>query len=176
MTNVDIWRLTRGLYEPDETKEISDEKLIEEYCCSSFVQTPGDLSHCEQQENCYTCWRAECKKLDSATRYQRLALRTAKPDQAPYEQLEEALMGLCGESGEALDIFKKHKFQGHELNKEALARELGDVAWYLAVGAHALGMNLGEVFMVNIDKLHKRYPNGFEAERSVNRGTDENPT
>ncbi len=42
------------------------------------------------------------------------------------------VMGLCGESGEVIDILKKHLSQGHELNKEKMAEELGDVAWYLA--------------------------------------------
>lgn len=167
MTNLETWRLSRK--PGHETETVDDEQLIEECCCSGLINIPGDNSYCEEQENCYVCWRSECKRLDSATAYQRLALRTAKQDLTADDQLEEALLGLCGESGEAIDIFKKYKFQGHELDKEALMKELGDIAWYLTVGASALGYDLNEVLMANIDKLHKRYPNGFEAERSVNR-------
>jgi NTP pyrophosphatase (non-canonical NTP hydrolase) len=78
-------------------------------------------------------------------------------------------MGLCGESGEAIDIVKKHLAQGHELDKAHLAKELGDIAWYLAETATALDLNLEDVFQANIDKLKKRYPEGFDALRSIHR-------
>ena len=45
--------------------------------------------------------------------------------------LENGLMGLCGEAGEAMDILKKFLFQGHELDMKHLAKEFGDVVWYL---------------------------------------------
>lgn len=98
--------------------------------------------------------------------YQIAALRTARKD---GDLLTEGLMGLCGESGECIDILKKSTFQGHPLDRLHLAEELGDVAWYLAVSAAALGFNLDEIFRMNINKLKKRYPDGFDAERSVNR-------
>ena len=78
-------------------------------------------------------------------------------------------MGLCGESGEAIDIVKKHIAQGHELDKEHLIGELGDVAWYLAITSYALGVKLEDVLQRNIDKLQKRYPEGFKAKESINR-------
>ena len=56
--------------------------------------------------------------------------------------LLNGVMGLCGESGEVIDIVKKHISQGHSLNKEKLIEELGDVAWYLAETAYALGVDL----------------------------------
>ena len=79
-------------------------------------------------------------------------------------------LGLGGESGEVEDLVKKHIFQSHELDKEHLAKELGDVAWYLAVTAHAIGYDLDTIFQMNVDKLRARYPDGFEAERSMHRG------
>ena len=78
-------------------------------------------------------------------------------------------MGLCGESGEAIDLVKKHLFQGHDLDKQAIAKELGDIAWYLAETATALDIPLEVIFAANIEKLRKRYPQGFDAQRSVNR-------
>lgn len=65
--------------------------------------------------------------------YQQAALRTAPGDLPPERLLLNSLMGLNGEAGEAIDILKKHLFQGHELDTEHMAKELGDVAWYLAV-------------------------------------------
>ena len=83
--------------------------------------------------------------------------------------LINGVMGLCGEAGEAIDIVKKHLAQGHALDREGLIKELGDVAWYLAETATALGIDLDEVLERNIDKLKKRYPEGFSAEKSQHR-------
>ena len=101
--------------------------------------------------------------------YQRLAARTTNPALNPRDTLINGVMGLCGEAGEAIDIVKKHVAQGHELDREALIKELGDVAWYLAETATALGVDLDEILERNIEKLRKRYPEGFSAEKSQNR-------
>lgn len=106
-----------------------------------------------------------------ANDYQRACLRTEPPldPNIPNGRLMQGLMGLNGEAGECIDILKKALFQGHDLDKEHLAKELGDVAWYLAVSADAIGYDLETIFKMNIDKLQARYPNGFEADKSVNR-------
>ena len=100
--------------------------------------------------------------------YQELAIRTLG-EGSNTEHLINGVMGLWGESGECIDIVKKHTFQGHELDREHLLEEIGDVAWYLAVIAHSLNASLDDALVANIEKLKKRYPNGFEAERSINR-------
>lgn len=101
--------------------------------------------------------------------YQREALATLNPDIPKDSLLLNALMGLCGESGEAIDLLKKHLFQGHALDREKLVKELGDVAWYLAEAAQALDVPLEEICQKNIDKLRARYPQGFSAESSMRR-------
>lgn len=101
--------------------------------------------------------------------YQRAALRTASNENENYPRLLNGLMGLCGEAGEAIDILKKNLFHGHKLDKEHLAKELGDVAWYLAVSADALGYDLETILQMNVDKLMKRYPDGFDVEKSKRR-------
>ena len=98
--------------------------------------------------------------------YQRLAMTTLNPELSKKEVLINSVMGLCGESGEAIDIVKKWRAQGHELDKEHLAKELGDIAWYLAEAATALDMQLEDILQANIDKLKKRYPEGFDSKRS----------
>lgn len=105
--------------------------------------------------------------------YQKLAMTTLNPKLDDKEILINGVMGLCGESGEAIDIVKKHLAQGHELDKEHLAKELGDIAWYLAETATAIGYDLEDIFQMNIDKLKKRYPNGFTTNDSINRNTEE---
>ena len=101
--------------------------------------------------------------------YQRAALKTANPDLSNLELLENGIMGLNGEAGECIDIIKKFKFQGHPLNQEHIAKELGDIAWYLAIAAEALGYDLEHIMQMNLDKLKKRYPKGFDSDRSLNR-------
>ena len=101
--------------------------------------------------------------------YQELAMRTVNPKLNKDEILINSVMGLCGESGEAIDIVKKWFAHGHELDREHLKKELGDIAWYLAEAATALDITLESVLEANIEKLKKRYPEGFEAKRSIER-------
>lgn len=110
----------------------------------------------------------------TANEYQKDALRTAQVDKLDAgELLFNAVLGLNGEAGECADILKKTRFQGHTFDKEHFAKELGDISWYLAVGAYALGYTLDEVFQMNVEKLKARYPDGFSAERSINRAEED---
>ena len=101
--------------------------------------------------------------------YQKLAMITLNPELDKKDMLINGVMGLCGESGEVIDIVKKHLAQGHELDKEKIIKELGDVAWYMAEIATVLDVDLEDVLVQNIEKLKKRYPEGFSTEKSVNR-------
>ncbi len=101
--------------------------------------------------------------------YQQLAMTTLNPALDKKDVLINGVMGLCGEAGEAIDIVKKWLAQGHELDKVKLAKELGDIAWYLAETAYALDIPLEDIFRGNIEKLKKRYPEGFSVNRSVDR-------
>jgi NTP pyrophosphatase (non-canonical NTP hydrolase) len=186
--------------------------------------------------------------------YTKLAQRTSS-NKHKMDKLQNGIIGLCGESGECIDLYKKHKFQGHDLDKDKLKDELSDILWYtaeLSVGldktldavvrrgdfedfediartinkreymreadkliykglleinvysgdmaeylvyyldgeelytelmehrlfllllavdkvAYAIGTNLKDVAEYNIGKLYKRYPEGFSADRSINR-------
>lgn len=104
-----------------------------------------------------------------ANEYQRLAMTTLNPELSKREVLINSVMGLCGEAGEAIDIVKKWMAHGHELDREHLAKELGDIAWYLAEAATALDLSLDDILQANIEKLKKRYPQGFDTARSQNR-------
>lgn len=101
--------------------------------------------------------------------YQQEAMTLLNPALTEKDVLMNALMGLCGESGEAIDLMKKHLYQGHELDRGKLIKELGDIAWYLAEAATGLHIDLSEVLQGNLDKLHARYPQGFDTQRSQHR-------
>ncbi len=73
------------------------------------------------------------------------------------DMVTNGVLGLAGECGECCDIVKKYKFQGHDLDKEHLKDELGDVLWYIAETASGLGISLEDVAKFNLDKLHQRY-------------------
>ena len=100
--------------------------------------------------------------------YQRMARRTAGTKRKS-DKMEEALFGLAGEVGKLCDHYKKFKHQGHDLDYNHMAEEAGDVMWYLAEIADALGLTLEDIARRNIAKLRKRYPDGFDPERSINR-------
>ena len=101
--------------------------------------------------------------------YQQLAARTLGRDRTHEQQLANAALGLTGEAGEVADVIKKHLFHATPLDQDALAKELGDCLWYIGAFATVLGLSLDDIAQRNIDKLRKRYPDGFDTERSRNR-------
>lgn len=101
--------------------------------------------------------------------YQHEAMRTAPENLTSSELMVNSALGLTGEAGEYADILKKHLYQGHELDKKHLAKELGDILWYVAMGCEAIGYSMNEVMLMNIKKLQKRYPDGFDSDRSQHR-------
>jgi len=78
-------------------------------------------------------------------------------------------LGLCGESGEVVELYKKYIAHGHSLDPEKLTKELGDVLWYISAIATGLDLNLEDIAIANIAKLKARYPDKFSNERSINR-------
>lgn len=100
--------------------------------------------------------------------YQKAAQRTSNTHTLTGK-VENGLYGLAGEVGELHDHYKKYLFQQHEFDKEHMKKELGDVLWYVAELACGLGCTLHEIAQMNIDKLKARYPDGFEADKSLHR-------
>lgn len=102
--------------------------------------------------------------------YQLDVLKYAPDYQHYMPNVLYAAIGMCGEAGEVSELIKKYAYHGHTMDKEHLARELGDVLWYVSYMADLFGYSLGEIMEMNQDKLAKRYPDGkFDEERSKNR-------
>lgn len=109
--------------------------------------------------------------------YQKLALRTINKDLSAEENLANAIVGLAGEVGECAEIYKKFRWHNHPLDPEKLAKELGDVLWYLSQASHALEnlymerekFTLEGIAKANIEKLEARYQGQFSSEKSINR-------
>ena len=101
--------------------------------------------------------------------YQKLAERTMDLENRCTAICEQhALHGMVGEIGEIHSLYQK-VFQGHELDTEHLASELGDLMWFVAEYCTANNWKLDDIMQMNIEKLKKRYPDGFETEKSLNR-------
>lgn len=100
--------------------------------------------------------------------YQTLSKRTM-PKEINGMAKSNYAMGLTGEAGETVDLIKKEVHHGHELDQDKLKKELGDVLHYLAGIATMYGLNLEDIAVTNIEKLAKRYPNGFNTEDSIKR-------
>lgn len=94
--------------------------------------------------------------------YQAAAARTINPALDDEHRLLDAAAGLAEEAGEALAHVRKHVMQRRTLDRDALARELGDALWCLAIAARCIDLPLSEVAARNLDKLRARHPQGFE--------------
>lgn len=104
--------------------------------------------------------------------YQHLAARTIDKDLSVTSMTLHALHGMTSENGELNSIYQK-AYQGHEVNAEALKKELGDLLWFAAEYCTAQGWQLDDICQMNIDKLIRRYPDGFSPIRSLNRAEDD---
>ena len=96
---------------------------------------------------------------------------------ANIERLLTAAVGINAEGGEFMEIVKKMIFQGkswNEDNREHLIIELGDIMWYVAQACKALEISMDDVVSRNVQKLMKRYPEGyFDVFYSENRAEDD---
>jgi NTP pyrophosphatase (non-canonical NTP hydrolase) len=101
--------------------------------------------------------------------YQELALRTHNEELSTPQALCNYALGACGEAGETADMIKKGVFHGHELNRHEIAKELGDQMWYIANLAKLIGFSLDDIGVMNVNKLKKRYPEGFNHVDSLKR-------
>ncbi len=90
--------------------------------------------------------------------YQQLAARTLNPALDDERRLLDAAAGLAEEAGEVLGHVRKHLMRGRPLDRAALAEELGDALWCIAITAKSLGIPLGEIARGNVEKLRARYP------------------
>lgn len=101
--------------------------------------------------------------------YQAHAVRTQNRGLNYSTQLATLGLGIAGEAGEVADLIKKHLGHGHDLGWHKLREELGDVLWYVACLADRLGISLSAIASANVEKLKRRYPDGFDTARSIHR-------
>lgn len=110
---------------------------------------------------CFSCWYNGEVTFDE---YQQRALTTVLSTGDDFQDLLHFILGVNGEAGEIAEKIKKIIRDKHgevsDEDKTALAKEIGDVLWYLAVLAQQLGASLDEVAQQNLDKLQSRQSRG----------------
>ncbi|HEX5456266.1 MAG TPA: nucleoside triphosphate pyrophosphohydrolase family protein [Candidatus Saccharimonadales bacterium] len=96
--------------------------------------------------------------------YQKKALTTARFSDDEFKDIMHWVLGVTGESGEIAEKFKKiirdKNGKITDADKTELAKEIGDVIWYLAVLAHHLGLSFEEIAGANLSKLQSRKKRG----------------
>lgn len=144
-------------------KQINDDQL--EIICSKANPIDFHIEFSKFQDEL----RERCRRMNS-NEYRKLARRTMNFNLTEREQLAMLGLGLGGEAGEVVDLIKKVAFHGHDMDREKLIKEAGDIMWYLEMLLDYVGITMSEVYEKNIQKLNERYPNGFSEEASRRRG------
>ena len=136
-----------------------------------------------------TTFGYDCNRELSLNEYQRQSMRTATTPESERgrefqtsgfglglareaAEVLELAVKLAIKAGSASDLLKKQIHHEHGMEAETMKKELGDVLWYVQGIAARYGLTLEEVAQRNIDKLKRRYPEGWTREDSVNRGTE----
>lgn len=87
-----------------------------------------------------------------------IVINDGEPIDAPWLY---PLLGLCGETGEVAEKFKKAiRDNGAQVDFDAVELELGDVLWYVAKLGRVFKSTLGQVAWRNIEKLQSRAARG----------------
>lgn len=130
-------------------------------CGNTGVTWPnGDFCRCAAGRAAAQVLGKERVKAMEWREYQQQAMRTRgdTTGMGQRERLTLAGLGLAGEAGEIVDHLKKIAFHGHTVDHVALAREIGDLMWYVAYLLDVLGVRMDDVLFENIVKLKARYP------------------
>jgi NTP pyrophosphatase (non-canonical NTP hydrolase) len=92
------------------------------------------------------------------------------PDQGEHKieiHLLHSILGIDSEAAELIEHLYAAVISGKPYDRDELINEAGDVLWYLALLFRFLGTSFEEVAALNIEKLQRRYPEKFSAERAI---------
>ncbi len=102
--------------------------------------------------------------------YQKKCNRTVKDFENDREKILTWGLGIAGEAGDVASCIKKTYIHDND-QKDGIKENMGDVLWYIAVICNYFGWNMEDLFKENMEKLEKRYPNGFKYRDAQRGGT-----
>lgn len=109
--------------------------------------------------------------MENLNEYQNVCKTTAKKDfPTKNEEILTWGLGISGEAGDVASCIKKTI--SHKNNqKQGIKENIGDTLWYIAMICNFFEWDLQEILDENLEKLKKRYPQGFTIENAQRRGT-----
>ena len=114
--------------------------------------------------NCDWLWYLQMKEKGKQKmtdkQYLELAQRTLSKHNS--DDLGHFSIGVVTEAAELLDAYKKHQYYGRDLDLQNMKEEIGDLMWYLIQLCDLIDYSLDQAKVDNIQKLAKRYPEGFK--------------
>lgn len=153
----------------DEIRTVFDsEKEIDRIDIEDLFIAIDYWRHGQQKEHELAIQAFNAQKLSFFV-YQLKSERTMNTSLSLKDQLNNYVFGLVGEVGEVVDLLKKFFYHGHEVDSNRLKSELGDILWYVSAVASLFNINLQEIAQGNVEKLERRYPEGFSSEASIGR-------
>lgn len=105
--------------------------------------------------------------------YQTKSYVNIQPHTDNKDEILNWAIGLSEECGEVMNHIKHHCWGGEQIIEEEIAKEFGDVLWYLSALATAMNINLDTVAQLNQKKLDFRFGDSFSEEKSKNRHANE---
>lgn len=100
--------------------------------------------------------------------------RTLKNGGSDLKDLEHAVIGLAGETGEIADLYKRVAiYKSMDLHDpkvlKTFAYEIGDTLWYLELLSRVIGYNMDTIIAMNEEKLKLRFPDKFDVQGTINK-------
>ena len=103
--------------------------------------------------------------------YQELCKRTAKKFDTKKEEAMTWGLGIAGEAGDIAGCIKKVFAHENKEVEEGIKENIGDTLWYMAMLCNVFDWDLKKILDENVDKLAKRYPEGFTLKNAQREGT-----
>ncbi len=102
--------------------------------------------------------------------YQELCKLSAKKFETEEHEILTWGLGIAGEAGDVASCIKKTVAHKND-QREGIKENIGDTLWYMAMICNFYNWDFQEILNENLEKLKKRYPQGFTEKDAARDGT-----
>ena len=106
----------------------------------------------------------------SLKEYQELCKATAKKFETSEKEILTWGLGIAGEAGDVASCIKK-TFAHDNDQRLGIKENIGDALWYAAMICNFFGWEMQAILNENLEKLKKRFPNGFTTQDASRNNT-----